>query len=323
MLFLAALLFLVDLLTGPSAMTVTEAPRAFLSPSSVPTSMATILWDFRLPAALMAALTGVALGVSGVVMQTILGNPLASPFTLGASSAAGFGAALALTGHALIPFAGFDVYVNAFVCTVLCSMLVYAMARYRSASSEVLVLTGIAMMFLFNSGMAMVQYLAAEEELQSIIFWLFGNLSRAGLPQASVLACVLLVCMPLCIFDAWRLSALCLGENNARSLGINVRMLRFRMVLVTSLLTAAAICFVGTIAFIGLVAPHIARLLVGEDRRYLLPGAALAGSALLSLAATLSELAVPTVVLPVGVVTSLIGTPFFMLLVVRFRRELL
>lgn len=320
---LAIVLFLLDLLSGVSSMTLSEAAGALLRPDLAAVKERTIIWSFRFPAALMAVLVGAALAIAGAEMQTILGNPLASPFTLGTSAAAGFGAALAMTGYALIPLAGFDVSVNAFLCALLCNGLVYFIARFKTGSAEVLILAGIAMMFLFNSAQAVVQYLAAEEELQGIVFWLFGNLARATWPQTAVLSAVLLACIPVLVSDAWKLSALRLGESAARSLGVNVQAVRFRMVLLTSLLTAVAICFVGTIAFIGLIAPHIARLLVGEDQRFLLPCSALTGICLLSAASTISEMVVPSIVFPIGVVTSLLGAPFFIFMVLKFKKELL
>jgi len=168
--------------------------------------------------------------------------------------------------------------------------------------------------------LSLLQFVASPEALQQIVFWLFGSLLRASMTKVTVVAIVLAAAFPMLLRDAWRLTALSLGDERARALGVNVQALRLRAFLAVSLLTGAAVAFVGTIGFVGLVAPHIARRLVGEDQRHLLPASALVGALLLSAASVASKLVMPGTVFPIGIVTALIGVPFFFWLVIANRR---
>jgi iron complex transport system permease protein len=271
-----------------------------------------IVHGLRLPIAIMAVLVGAALGVSGAVMQTVLNNPLASSYTLGISAGAGFGAALAILLGAYLPVPdSWAVPLSAFVFAGIACALVVGAGQIRGASPELLVLAGIACLFLFQALQSLLQFLASPEALQQIVFWLFGSLTRASLPKAGLVAAVLAVLMPLLLRDAWRLTALQLGDERARALGVRVDGLRLRALVAVSLLTGAAVAFVGTIGFIGLVAPHVARMLVGADQRHMLPASALFGAVLLSAASVVSKLLVPGTIFPVGIMTALIGVPFF------------
>ena len=166
----------------------------------------------------------------------------------------------------------------------------------------------------------MLQFLASPEALQQIVFWLFGSLLRASLGKVGIVTIVLAVALPLLLADAWRLTALKLGDDRARALGVRVDRLRLRAFVVVSLLTGAAVAFVGTIGFIGLVAPHIARMLVGEDQRHMLPASAAFGALLLSIASVVSKLVMPGTVFPIGIITALIGVPFFAWLILSTGR---
>ena len=309
-----AVVFILDIMTGSARLTVSEVFFALLrSPQAEPTNLV-IVWLIRLPVALMAIVVGASLGLAGGEMQTILDNPLASPYTLGISAAAGFGAGLALIlGVGVIPYAEHIlVPVNAFVFSMLTSLVIYALAKIKNASSETIILTGIALLFLFNALNALLQYHASLEELQSMVFWLFGSLTKATWTKLCIATVVLLLIVPLIIKDAWQLTALRLGDQKARSLGANVERLRLKTMMYISILTAAAVCFVGTIGFIGLVAPHIARIIVGEDQRFFFPCSALGGALLLSCASVGSKVIVPGAIYPIGIITAIIGVPFFL-----------
>eukprot|EP01035_Chromulina_nebulosa_P013376 gene13376-17771_t len=193
--------------------------------------------------------------------------------------------------------------------------MVAGVGRMRGASPELLVLAGIACLFLFQALLSLLQFMASPEALQQIVFWLFGSLMRATMAKVGIVAAALTIVVPVLLADAWRLTALTLGDERARALGVRVGPLRIRAFVAVSLLTGAAVAFVGTIGFIGLVAPHIARMLVGEDQRHLLPASAVAGALLLSTASVASKLILPGTVFPIGIVTSLIGVPFFAWLV--------
>jgi iron complex transport system permease protein len=314
---------LTDVVVGPSGVPLQQTLSTILRPALADAPTWAIIWLIRLPAAAMALAVGASLGVAGAEMQTILGNPLASPYTLGIAAAAGFGAALALVlGVGVLPLAGqLLVPANAFVLALLSSFAVYLIATTKRATTETLVLTGIALHFLFNSLLALLQYLATQEQLHAVVFWLFGSLDKATWANVAVVWVVLLVTLPFFAVDAWKLTALRAGDAKAESLGVDVDRLRRKVLFLTSVLTATATCFVGTIGFVGLVAPHIARMLVGEDQRFLLPLSALGGALLLALASLVSKSIVRGVVFPIGVVTSFIGIPFFLSLILTKRRR--
>ncbi|MEO3431209.1 iron ABC transporter permease [Pelagibius sp. CAU 1746] len=318
-----ALLLLLDLATGPSGMTLAETWSALRQgPSGEDRMAATILWHLRMPQSLMGLLVGAALGLAGLQMQTILDNPLASPFTLGFSASAGFGAALAIMFGAALPLARFVpefviVPAAAFAMTLLATAIVYGVARLRGATPEILVLSGIAVLFFFQSLQSLLQFLASPEVLQQIVFWLFGSLLKATWTSIAVVGVILAACLPFLVRDVWKLTALRLGEGNAASLGLAVDSLRRRSFLIVALLTAGAVSFVGTIGFIGLVAPHVARAAVGEDHRFALPLSACAGAVILIGASVFGKLISPGAVIPVGIITAVAGIPMLFAVIAR------
>lgn len=321
---LAALVggLLWDVGTGPSGLSPGRLLVVLGQPPLQPGAVAPevmIVWGLRLPQALMAVLVGAALGLAGAEMQTVLDNPLASPFTLGLSEAAALGAALAIVLGLELPGLGADggITLNAFVFALGTAALLHAVATRLALGAQGVVLFGIALVFSSNALLWLLQYLASAEALQAVVFWIMGSFSRATWPKVGVLALVLAVLMPLALRDAWRLTALRLGDERAASFGVDVAALRRRSLLRVALLAGTAVSFVGTIGFIGLIAPHIARRLVGEDHRFALPAAAMVGALVLSLAAVLAKTVVPGAVVPVGIVTALVGVPFFLAIVLR------
>lgn len=315
-----ALAFLLNIMVGSSWLTPSQVLTEIVSATSGSDSLeASIVWRIRLPVAVMALLVAAALGVAGVQMQTILNNPLASPFTLGVSAGASFGATLAIAlGFGVLPFAGsYLIAANAFVFALVTCMAIYFLSVLLKASIETIVLAGIALMFLFQALLGLLQYFASAEELQAAVFWTFGSLARSTWPKVSIVAVVVVVTIPLLMRKAWALTALRLGDDEAESLGIDAQRLRLQTFIIVSLLTAVAVSFVGTIGFIGLVSPHIARMLVGEDQRFLIPLSGLVGMAMLSVASVVSKVVIPGVLMPIGIVTSLIGIPFFLFLIMR------
>ncbi len=316
-----AVSFAADLATGPAMLSPGAVLRALAGGADDP-MLAAIVLNLRLPIGLMAAVVGAALGVSGAVMQTILANPLASSYTLGISAGAGFGAALVIVGGGALPMA--DMWAipgGAFLFAGLACALVAGVGRLRGATSDLLVLAGIACLFLFQALLSLLQFLASPEALQMIVFWLFGSLMRASMAKVAMVAAVLAIVLPMLLRDAWRFTALQLGDDRARGLGVKVDALRLRAFVAVSLLTGAAVAFVGTIGFVGLVAPHVARMLVGEDQRHLLPASAVFGAVLLSAASVASKVIIPGTVFPIGIVTALIGVPFFGWLVLSAGRR--
>lgn len=313
----------IDMAVGPASYTLSDVLSAVVSPSSVHDQLRVVIWDIRMPMALMAVVVGACLSLAGAEMQTILANPLASPFTLGISAAAGFGAALGLVaGVAIFPTAAeYMVPLNAFLMAMAASLFIYGVSTLRGVTVETIVLLGIALVFTFNALLALLQYLASEQALAAVVFWTMGSLSKASWGKVAVTTAVLVAVVPLFARHAWALTALRLGDDKAASLGVNVRRLRLETMMLVSLLAAIPISFVGTIGFIGLVGPHIARMLVGEDQRFFLPGAAICGALLLSATSVVSKLLVPGAILPIGVITALVGVPFFFSLIFTNRRR--
>lgn len=317
---------LVDIASGPSMLGLLDVFRGLLNPEGIDAGTRVIIEDIRLPYALMAVVVGACLGLAGAEMQTVLNNPLASPFTLGVGAAATLGASLVIAfnisvlgvaAHVLLPL-------SAFVFAAAASLLILVLSRTLGASVHAVVLFGIALLFGINAVVGLIQFMADAESVQQIVFWTMGSLARSSLDKVAIVALVLALCLPFSLRNAWAMTLLRSGEEQARSLGIRVEHMRLVVLMRVSLLTAAAMCFVGEIGFIGLVAPHIARLMLGEDHRFLLPGSALAGAVLLSLSSIASKLLVPGVVLPVGIVTALVGIPLFITLIIgRSRRAAL
>jgi iron complex transport system permease protein len=314
---LLLLALLLDVATGPSRLGLGEVISVLLHPDQASRPMRVIVWDVRLPYALMAVLVGAALALAGAEMQTVLNNPLASPFTLGVSSAASLGAALAIVLGVGLPWLPQDWLLpgNAFIFAFGSMLLLQALGRLRGAGVEAVVLFGIALVFAFNAAVALLQFVATEQALQQLVFWSMGSLARATWPRIGILALALLMVTPFCARAAWKLTALRLGEERALSFGIDAARLRNGALLRVSLLAGVSVAFVGTIGFVGLVGPHAARLMVGEDHRFFLPASALCGALLLSLASVAGKLIVPGLLIPIGIVTALVGVPVFLALV--------
>lgn len=323
-----ALLLLIavlgDLSSGASGMSLARLVQGMFDPDTLSAMERVIIWNVRLPYALMAVLVGAALSLAGAEMQAILDNPLASPFTLGVSSSAALGASLAIAYPLGVAWLAPSVQVTvmAFVFACLSVVLLQVMARLRGAGVQSLVLFGIALVFSCNALVSLLQLLATEDVLQQLVFWTMGSLARADWNKLGMLALVLALVLPFSLRAAPAMTLLRMGEDRARSFGVDTRRLRHTSLLRISLLSATAVAFVGTIGFIGLVGPHIARLLVGEDQRFLLPASALVGALLLSLSSIASKLILPGLIVPVGIVTALVGVPVFIALVFRRGRNL-
>ena len=286
---------LLDLALGPARYSLSEVLGALLSPETAAPQVRVVMWDIRLPVALMAVAVGAALSLAGAQMQTILNNPLASPFTLGLSAAASFGAAMGLAfGVALFPLAAqYMVPLNAFIMAMLCALLIHFLSLRRGVTAETIVLLGIALVFTFNALLALVQFFATEQAVAAVVFWTMGSLTKATWPKLGVICVVILITLPIFAKRAWALTALRLGDDKAASFGINVRSLRFQTLIMVSLLASFPVAFVGTIGFIGLVGPHIARMLIGEDQRFFLPASLLTGALILSASSVVSKTLIP------------------------------
>ncbi len=292
-----------------------------------------VVWNIRLPRITAAIVTGCGLGLSGVAMQSLLKNPLASPFTLGISQGAAFGAAFAIVflgagkmqGSALRTAAAgsfllsnvYAVTFFAFLGAMAATVIILFLARLKKLSPEAIILAGVALSSLFTSGTILVQYFASEVEIASVVFWTFGDVARSNWREIGLLTLATLFTSVYFVFNRWNLNALSAGEDTARSLGVDVDHFRLWGMLLASLVAALATAFHGVIAFLGLLAPHIGRRLIGADHRFLIPYSCLIGSLLLLLADTAGRLLVGSGTLPVGVLTSFMGAPLFLYLLLR------
>ncbi|MFJ2991445.1 FecCD family ABC transporter permease [Pandoraea sp. NPDC087047] len=309
----------MDFTHGPSALGWRDLWRTLVSPGTASPDAQVIVWQIRLPYALMAVLVGGSLGLAGGEMQTILDNPLASPYTLGVSAAAAFGAALAIVLNLHVPGVP-DVWVvpvNAFIFALISALVLDGVARWRGLPTSGVVLMGIALVFVFHALVSLMQFVATEDALQGLVFWTLGSLTRSDWTQVRVLGAVLAIMAVFAWRQSWAMTALRLGEDRAASFGIRVARLRLITLMRVSLLSALTVSFVGTIGFVGLVAPHIARGIFGEDHRFYLPGCVIVGALVMSLASMASKTLLPGVIIPVGIVTALVGIPFFLVIVVR------
>ena len=250
----------------------------------------TVLVELRLPRILMAVIGGIGFAVSGSAMQGILRNPLVSPFTIGVSAAASFGAALAIVLNAgVIGSADWLVIINSFLFAILAAFMVYGIALFKGVHAGTIILAGIAIMYFFSAFTSLLQYVAADNQLRGVVHWMFGNLAIASYKNILIVCIVLLVCIPVIIKQSWGLNALADGDEMAVSLGINPRRLRVIIMILSAVIAAIIICFTGIIGFICLVAPHISRLLIGNDHRFLIPLSALIGALLLLTADTVGR----------------------------------
>jgi len=281
----------------------------------------TIVWQLRLHRVLMAIFAGMGLAVAGTAMQGILKNPLASPFTLGIASAATFGASLAIILGAGFVSGQYLIVGNAFVFTMLASLIVYGLAKYKGITPETMILAGIAIMYLFSAMTSFLQYVGESEEVHEVVFWMMGSLGRSSWDKVWLIALVSVVCTLIMMRFSWDINALGAGDETATSLGVNVEVVRVICMMLAALVTASIICFTGTIGFIGLVAPHITRMIIGSDHRFLLPASGLVGALLLLGADTLARTILAPVILPVGIMTAFMGVPFFIYLFLKRRKD--
>lgn len=283
-----------------------------------------IVLNNRLPRICTALIAGAGLGISGCVLQAILRNPLASASTLGVSQGASFGAAFAIivlnagtvgaAGTAMIP-------VCAFAGSMAVALVIFGLSRFRQISPEGIVLAGVAISSMFTGATTLIQYFADEIELASLVFWTFGSLGSTTWSDLRIMGIVVLLTSIVFLLHRWDYNALLSGTETAVSLGINVRRLTMVDMILCCLTASTIVSYIGLINFIGLVAPHIVRMVVGNNHVYLLPGSILAGSTLLLLGDLFARVAISPVILPIGAITSFLGGPLFLYLLFKGGRR--
>ncbi len=296
-----------------------------------------VVWNIRAPRIMAAVIAGWGLALAGVVIQCILNNPLGSPFTLGISHGAAFGAAFAIVvlGEGAVRGSGdnagvianiaasgiYSVTLFAFLGAVLATVVIIILARIRKMAPESIILSGVALSSLFVSGTILIQYFAEDVEVASIVFWTFGDVGRASWGEILLMAAATVPATAWFFMHRWSFNALSAGEDAAKSLGVNVERIRIWGMLGAAFLSALIVSFLGVIGFLGLVAPHMARRIVGEDHRFLVPHACILGGLLLLASDTIGRTILESGALPVGVITSFMGAPLFLYLLVRGTRR--
>ena len=316
----------VCLFVGSSNMTFADCIAA-LNKTGTPAQVR-IIWNIRIPRVLAATIAGAGLAISGLIMQTSLNNSMASPSTLGVSNAAVFGANLSIiafaggylsTGNNLSNFTvGANPYATslmAFVFATLSILLILGLCTIRSFSPNVVVLAGLALSSVWTAATTILQYYATDVGLSAAVVWSFGDLGRATYRTDAIMAVVVILGIIYFQIMSWQYNALLSGEATARTMGINVDLLRFLSMLLASLITAVCVSFLGVIGFVGIICPHVTKKILGQDHRVTIPVTVLSGSLLLLFADTLSRSLGSGSALPVGAITSLLGAPFFLTII--------
>jgi iron complex transport system permease protein len=317
---------LLSLTVGTVSISWVEALRAVVGSSST-TQIDTILFDIRLPRILLAIFVGAVLATTGAVMQGLFRNPLADPSLIGVSSGASVGASLMIVtaggfiqGGALVGLS--LVSIGAFVGGFTATLLVYRLATSGMGTSvTTMLLAGIAIGALAGALNSLLSYFSDNDMLRQISLWQMGNLSGASWLKVSIMGAVTILLMGLFPRDSRALNALLLGESEARHLGINVQWVKRRLIVLTALGVGVSVAVAGLVGFVGLIMPHIIRLMIGPDHRWLIPASGLAGAILLVVADSLARVVVIPAELPTGILTAILGAPFFVALLLQQRKD--
>ena len=273
-----------------------------------------VIANIRLPRVVAAIVCGWGLSLSGLSLQSLLKNPLGSPSTLGISQGAALGAAAAIV---VFGTKTFSVTLFAFSGALAATIIVLILSGLKRLSSEAVILAGVALSSLFVSATILIQYLATETQLAMVVFWTFGDVARSSWREIGLLTGTVSLASIYLMWVRWDLNALASGEEAAKGLGVNVKRIRLIGTMVAALVSAMATAFHGVIAFIGLLAPHMARRLVGDDHRLLIPFSSALGALLLLTADNVGRIVIGSGALPVGVITSFLGAPMFLYLLIR------
>lgn len=287
-----------------------------------------IIWDIRIPRILVAIIVGCSMGIEGAVMQCILRNPLASPYTMGISQGAAFGVAFAIVVLGIGTLTSFNsdfININnpyittlfAFLGSMISVVLIILLSKLRSITPTAMILAGVAMSSLFSAGTMLLQYFANTAQLSTIIFWTFGDLERAVWNDFWIILLFFIFSLIYFVYHIWDYNSLEAGDEIAKSLGVDTHGLRIFSLLVSSVTAAISVAFVGIIGFVGLVAPHIMKRVVGMDYRFLIPCSAFLGAIILLIADLVSRLLLPPLIIPVGILTSFLGVPIFIYILIK------
>ena len=296
----------------------------FVDPSKCDPDVDWAMFTVRLPRICTGLVAGISLGVAGAAMQSMMKNPLADPYTTGISSGASFGATLAIalgfTVGGITGTAG--LITTAFIFSLIPAAVIIAVSSMRNTSAATMILSGIAVMYLFNACTTLIKVGASDNTLAAVYQWSIGDLSNTNW-NSFVIILVFSVVGTIILWSlSKKLNVLITGDKNATALGINAHRLRIFLLLVIALMAASVVCFTGIIGFIGLVAPHICRIFLGSDNRYLIPASAVFGAVLLMVSDLISRVIVAPTFLPVGVINAFIGGPLFLYLLIKQRKSM-
>lgn len=281
------------------------------------------VWELRVPRALGAIVTGMALSVAGVIMQNDFRNPLAEPYTMGISSGAFLGAVLSIIcGISVVPFVtgAAATIVNAFLFSLIPTAIIVLISKFRKMTPAAMILTGVAIMFLFSSICQVIMVTAPSESLADAYMWRVGDIGRVFWDSLPLMVCAATIITFMLYSMAGKLNVMYVGDRAAMTLGESANHIRITTLVLVSFLTASVVSYTGTIGFIGLVGPHVARIFVGSDNRYLIPASAAFGAAFILLADTVAKVSGVNG-LPVGVISAMVGGPLFIWILVRQRKS--
>ena len=313
---------------GSSSLTMWEAYEGiwnhFFNKDEIDEVTDWILFDIRLPRIMTGMVAGLSLGVAGAAMQSMMKNPLADPYTTGISSGASFGATLALgLGISLFGLGGTaGLVVTAFIFSLIPAIVIIGVSSLRNTSAATMILAGIAVMYLFNACTTLIKLTLSEQSLSAVYQWSIGDLSGSTWTSFYVILVFAVIGSVILMLLSKQLNILITGDKNATALGLDAHKLRIVLLILISLMAASVVCFTGIIGFVGLVAPHIVRIFLGSDNRYLIPASAAFGSVLLMVADLISRTIIAPTFLPVGVITAFIGCPLFLYLLIKQRKSL-
>lgn len=329
--FLILLLAVVAAMVGAANLTAEDVllsighallPNYVFPPSSQSADL--IVLNLRLPRIILALVTGFSLALAGTVMQGILRNPLVDPFILGLSSSAAFGAALAivLSSSVLLFLTAstsyyYFVVIMAFVFGTLSMISIYFVAKLKGTEAATIILAGVAFSYIFSAGVSLLKYFSTDEKLREVTVWLLGGMWGANWQAIAIIVPISLICGIALWYKSWDFNALLAGDEVAQNLGVNVDRLRLVGLTISTIAASVCVAFTGIIGFIGLMAPHISRIFVGNDYRFLIPCSCLVGGFILLLSDTIARTIISPTEIPVGIITSLIGGPFFFILIMR------
>lgn len=330
LLALVFLFFVVSVFVGSGTLSFKEVFLAIFNKGSETARL--IVRRIRFPRVIAALIAGGGLAVSGLVMQTVLKNPLASPTTLGVSNAAVFGANFAIIvvgagafhsthGSWLSISNPYLVSTFSFLSAIIAAGSILLLARLKNLNASAIVLAGVAVSAIFQAGTTLIQYFASDTQVASAVYWTFGDLGRASYKTDLIMFIVVAVSTLFFFLKRWDFSAMSGGIAYAKTLGVNTRFMTIMSLLLASLITSVTVSFLGIIGFVGLTAPQFMKRIVGDDYRYLLPSSFLAGALLLLISDILGRLPIFGTSVPVGVVTSLIGGPVFLAILLRRKKN--